>query len=887
MNGVDIVAPGGAITSVPEWCLQKNQLMNGTSMSSPNCAGCIALLLSGLIQQNIPYNAERVKKAIFNTAKILPELNTLIQGNGMIQVEKVRGNEERRTEGWSGAYCIPPTTISKYSFRARFARAHHPNLFRDSLRSSQAYEHLINYKDESSEDVRFDATINRVATPNGVYLRQHDECNKRQTYSVTVNPCFGFNDDDRSIETQTKRVEFEMRMNLKLADEDCDWINIPEHVVLMHNGRNFSIEVTPCDLESGLHTTHLIGYDSANPARGAMFKLPITVVKPKPIDPSDVAPNLGQMNFAPAERKRFFITPPVGATYCDIMVKDCRSPKDDASSRLVVLHTLQSFPHTPYRDNEKQRYLQLSPAEVSITGVACTGGVTMEICLARYWSALGLTEVSCDVRFRGVVPTPSTVNITAGGTGTHVRMQALVSDEVASPIAKLDKWETYLKPKDSKIKAMSGDRNLLLDGITRTYGLFLTYNLNLEEDASIKCRAPLLNGYLYESGLEAQFAMIYDSSKKLLGVSDCWPDPVKCKKGDITIRLQVRHSDIDVLKSLEGHVLAVERDLKSAVTLDAYATHKDMVMKGKKFGRRSLPQGNMASAHLSLPSTPKGVKEGDILKGKISYESSDSGLPGSGKRPGGWDITVAIGPKDKDKKKEDKVEASEVKDERGEVEKMEEELKDWKVGKIEKKIGEDGFDALYEDALKSYDGWLPLLAAKVKHLEEKKADGWQKAIIEMVDGIVKRIDTEKIAKWGGMKHDMTDGHVVKEKKEVDRDKGILIDSLGRKCLAMVGEEGWDAAVKELKQWVKVEGSDKYGVIEIEECKAAKHGGLVLGVVKKMDDGSGSKGGLKVYNKKELLEIKETIYEELKWDWLGEYSRCWKILETPVDYQEFN
>lgn len=61
--------------------------MNGTSMSSPNVAGCVSVLVSGLKAKKLPYSPYSVRRSLENTALKIPNWDPFTYGHGLIQVD--------------------------------------------------------------------------------------------------------------------------------------------------------------------------------------------------------------------------------------------------------------------------------------------------------------------------------------------------------------------------------------------------------------------------------------------------------------------------------------------------------------------------------------------------------------------------------------------------------------------------------------------------------------------------------------------------------------------------------------------------------------------------------------------------------------------------------
>lgn len=178
--GVCISAPGGAISPVPNFTLKKSQLMNGTSMASPNACGNLALLLSALKSEGIAYSPYTIRRAIENTAQLIDRIEPFAQGCGLLQIQK------------------------SYTF----------------LKKNDLSEFL---------NVRFEVQFPARGNAGGLYLREWEETQHSIETTVSVNVIFK-DDVDNHLQ-----VEFEKRIILVT---NVSWVQAPKYLV-QYSGGNF------------------------------------------------------------------------------------------------------------------------------------------------------------------------------------------------------------------------------------------------------------------------------------------------------------------------------------------------------------------------------------------------------------------------------------------------------------------------------------------------------------------------------------------------------------------------------------------------------------------------------------------------------------------------
>ena len=99
----DGVAPGAAASTVPPW--EWGIVMRGTSMASPQAAGCMARLASAAraAKSKLRFNGGMLRTALRNSGRALPGYTLLDQGSGVIDVARAWASLKRMAkedEAW-------------------------------------------------------------------------------------------------------------------------------------------------------------------------------------------------------------------------------------------------------------------------------------------------------------------------------------------------------------------------------------------------------------------------------------------------------------------------------------------------------------------------------------------------------------------------------------------------------------------------------------------------------------------------------------------------------------------------------------------------------------------------------------------------------------------
>ncbi|MHB8078545.1 MAG: S8 family serine peptidase [Candidatus Krumholzibacteriia bacterium] len=81
----DVVAPGGALSTVPGW-VDGSARMNGTSMACPTTAGAAACLLGAARQEGLTVHWGMVKRALIVGARPVPGVELPSQGGGLVDL---------------------------------------------------------------------------------------------------------------------------------------------------------------------------------------------------------------------------------------------------------------------------------------------------------------------------------------------------------------------------------------------------------------------------------------------------------------------------------------------------------------------------------------------------------------------------------------------------------------------------------------------------------------------------------------------------------------------------------------------------------------------------------------------------------------------------------
>ena len=723
---------------------------------------------------------------------------------------------------------------------------------------------------------------------------------------MQVNP--KFHEDASNFE---EKIPFEECIELYSTEKTV--VKTPDYLLLTHNGRTFNVVVDPSNLCDGLHYFEVYGIDCKAPWRGPIFRIPITITKAIAVANQPLQVSFSNILFQPGHIERRYIEVPQGATWVDVTMKT--SGFD--TPRKFYLDAVQMCPLQ--RPLKWEKVVTFASSGVKSFAFRVISGQTLELVISQFWSSgIGSHEtasVDFEVVFHGIKVNQA--ELILDGSEAPVRIDAetlLVSEELA-PVAILNKIRVPYRPIDSKICALSADRDKLPSG-KQILALTLTYKVKLEDGAQVKPYIPLLNDRIYDTKFESQFYMISDSNMRIYSRGDAYPSSTNLPKGEYNLQLYLRHDNVQILEKMRHLLLFLEKNLeeKDVIRLNFFSQPDGPLMGNGSFKSSLLIPGMKEGLYLGPPQKeklPTNSQQGSVLVGVISYGKLSSADQEEKKNPenhpASCRISYVVPP---NKVAEDKGKGSSLSNKKTVSERIKEEVREAKIkvlGALKQESDEDCLEwkELAASLKLEYPKYTPLLAKILEGLVSrtniKDKIHYDEEVIVASNDVIDSIDREELAKFFALKNDPENEDAENIRKNFETTRDQLAEALYQKGLALAEIESlkdldatesakedvnseqstkggsyadlFEENFQELTKWVDVKSS-KYGILTVTRERRAKRLGTALKVLCDIIQNDSEPP------KKKFYELKLSLLDEIGWKYLATYERQWMLVRFP-------
>lgn len=559
--GVHVFAPGGAVTSVPRssWC--PTVRMNGTSMSSPNACGAIALLLSAALQLKMPWTFARIKRIVTSTARSVGDP----MGVGMLDV-------------------------------------------------CSAFEAMLATRDYTPLDFQYKIAVSECEGGRGIYLRSHIDFSKGRFFNCNVTPVFSRD------EASARKFGLECHLSL-LASQP--WIRVPDNLHFANKENAFSVFVDLPALEDGFNFGVITAYDPTC-RHIPLFTVPVCVIKPRPVCDLSFDAAFGVKN-GELQRFFLTVPNLASRCRIRVENRSDERGVDRVptcviqAQQVIAQQPIKSTAVTKFVQLAASATCDFVMAVAACETLEICAGLSWA---AHGSAALKLTVDFDGVTSPS---TGFVLAVAPSEEVARLDLISAARRKTYKPKITCTSLVKSLAPCTPGIVACPDERGLFAHNSSKLWDLTLTYRFKNDIcDGDVEFSLGALDNSVYDGALVGVLMQIFDSAtKKRIAVCDSYSRKLKAlSKGSYEVRLRLVSTNQATLEALKGMNISAAFSslpkLKDA-SVTFYASPQDAVRRSAKLDAVTVASTHTTPLFLQMPREFADGSVGDLLTFEVAF----------------------------------------------------------------------------------------------------------------------------------------------------------------------------------------------------------------------------------------------------------------------------